>query len=97
MSKANILKQLLESDGQVTEDSIMRELGVSKQGAATLMHYAIAFEVAYRDDKGLSSLPHPDTLKLQAAEAEVQALKLAQEANKPALEFANAFKNFMKN
>lgn len=96
MSKANILKQLLESDGQITEESIMRELGVSKSGAATLMHYAIAFEVAYRDDKGLASLPHPDTLKLLAAEKELEQRKLEQEAQKPALAFAQAFKAFLK-
>lgn len=97
-TKAELLKQLLDLGEPLTEEEILAVCKCSKATLVQMAHIVTNMGLAYTDDTGrIVPIEHPAVKALKLEQAKVQQLELQAEAAKPALEFANAFKNFMKN
>lgn len=97
-TKAELLVALINDNEQVTVEEIMDACKCTRNTAIQMAYYLVNFRLVYRGDNGmLVAMEHPAEKRAAALEAKVQQLELQAEAVKPALEFANAFKSFMKN
>lgn len=90
------LLEALDDNEELTIEEIVARLNVSPATAAQFGYYITNLRIAYKGDKGFVPLVHPAVKQVALLKQEKLLLEQQLEAQKPALEFAKAFKAFLK-